>query len=1837
MDKLDLSETDSLGKHTVLCIDSAQHPFQVAMDRIKDQLRNHGLSPELLLAGRVIAPNCIAPLITDVIILGGIEYPKYPKAPAVDDQPQRLTDASLASFLRDSELARTALAAAQVKERKLVTWLWQSMGEDVKMNLRLNPVAMQAIADSDVYTLWPCIMKAATTEGVIKSVSVLNRTLKVAMLPGEAHINYADRLKHLFRLCQDLFQAPDHKGYIKLETLFSVLYLHGLEKQQYEFILNDIFTNVPDVHSLSSFETYSLKVQTYSANRHISSDSSTETTMAYSAKVTDKDVSATSFKECSVCKVSYTPLKATHTMCKNCSRKFFATQRKLSPTKSDVKAHTANVSSIPVIQSSPAISNIQQPSPSSLVPSHNRSYFTSPYESVPSHLLTDEVRALISFQAAQHRPPPSAPSSIQQQYDNLCYDEYASGTYRASNCLAWSDFLMPSAMSAPVSTLNIADNAATLHCTTDFNALINPRKLQKPIPCGGVGADTFFTHVGIDPSMPLGARDTFWGPTVQANLRSLGYLSRRGLCAYLQDIDKVLHCYYAGHLLFSAPMKTNHLYPFDSLELAPHPLVDPKCMLTDTDYWMMNANAVPPMCTGVPAAKLDAMRALHDNLIKHTSYSSSSLPPYTALAYPSQAHVHFNSEQIQRIDQVGELLKYLHYPSSGAVATGLSMGAFSLSSKLDSSDIYNHDRLVGPNPHFLAGQFTQKSMPPSDHPPAPSIGHTLSLDIRKLKEKSPQGYTHTIQVVSEYEGYFAVIPAKSATGADLFDALYHYISTTYNAHAHKVVAAHADAESVMKSMRANFGSIGISLTLSPPGQHAQRCERYIQTLDRRSRSTLDSLPYILPPAFQVYLDINVAQCMNLVPNSRSFPLTPYEKVHRHRKRFHETLPFLPFGSVCMVQMGDAKRIKNAKDMGYQLHNAVKQEVGVCMGEDPAFPQSYIFYVQSTGQVVPRRVIKVLANNVVPFDWKPKPSMFQILQQFPVDLSPSVGSNTKIQPVSSATVPSAPYIDNVLSTSESIFPLLSPIKFTPSSTAIPQHTPPSNMPVISRPNDDFLSPVIDAPIPTEQTLRTSNASVPSVPIAPQVLVPPIISPPSPPPSVSVTSLQQPLVPVNPAAQQSPPKLAKSLPPPILHSGRPQRTIKPIVKLEYDTLGGAKNYISSLQNNFIMPKIKANVPQSRPLLLPSNQRRSRSYRPCAKSFTSTTNRLVIPECDNFGLSTVVTSNTPALRSCGHLEKSSDTAISNKSPSSSFNQYPLPPPNYERSNNIYGLDTELLQKVCFLADVSSPADIPVGLRVPTCDLHEVTYNKALKDPVKYPPDQLAASVAKEMHKMFDQYAVFREITDYSTQVQPNALFIPSMALSKVKYHADGSVAGISTRLALNGTFQKPGDVGETYAATSDEASMLCLMSAFQADAIQHGYIDTLEYEKFDVRGAFLHVPLSSPRQIITRMPTNINHPMAGKLCIVDKSVYGLKGSNNAFYDDFSGEIIAAGFTRSLDPCIFYKVVPQIVGPARRCYVSTHVDDGSSMFNYRPFYTELVDRLERKYGELQKSKLNEFTGVNFTLHSNGAFTRSQEGYILRFLESVNVPGLAISKVPSVYSLFDDTSHSPPCDIKLYRSLLGSLIHTLRTRYDIQKEVVHLSSKMASPTVADLSKVVLVLRYLSGTPKLGPTYYTTLGPILTCFVDCSYGVHPDGRSHGGYSLHIGRDNAPFFVNSKRQNECVAVGSMEGEYVCLSAAARKVLEFRYFLEDVGFPQSEPTIIYEDNMSAINLAIAPAVSRKSRHIHIRHHFIRDCVQNKLVVIRHVSTDKMLADFLTKPFGPKKHALYRDTYFNINSKP
>jgi len=173
-----LSKASSLGKTAYLCIDSVDSPSEVAMDLIKDQLRIHDLSPEILMLPEQLPPDCVLPLVDAQITIGAHLYDKYERVPDVEELDgsitvsTRLSRAGQAAFSKDSEASVNALALRRNRLKKLVTWLWQSMGPDVKLALCNDANAMDAVSISNVFKLWPCIMKAATTEGIIKSVSV---------------------------------------------------------------------------------------------------------------------------------------------------------------------------------------------------------------------------------------------------------------------------------------------------------------------------------------------------------------------------------------------------------------------------------------------------------------------------------------------------------------------------------------------------------------------------------------------------------------------------------------------------------------------------------------------------------------------------------------------------------------------------------------------------------------------------------------------------------------------------------------------------------------------------------------------------------------------------------------------------------------------------------------------------------------------------------------------------------------------------------------------------------------------------------------------------------------------------------------------------------------------------------------------------------------------------------------------------------------------------------------------------------------------------------------------------------------------------------------------------------------------------------------------------------------------------------------------------------------------------------------------------------------------------------------------------------------------------------
>ena len=240
------------------------------------------------------------------------------------------------------------------------------------------------------------------------------------------------------------------------------------------------------------------------------------------------------------------------------------------------------------------------------------------------------------------------------------------------------------------------------------------------------------------------------------------------------------------------------------------------------------------------------------------------------------------------------------------------------------------------------------------------------------------------------------------------------------------------------------------------------------------------------------------------------------------------------------------------------------------------------------------------------------------------------------------------------------------------------------------------------------------------------------------------------------------------------------------------------------------------------------------------------------------------------------------------------------------------------------------------------------------------------------------------------------------------------------------------------------------------------------------------------------------------------------------------------------------------------------------------------------------------------------------------------------------DKSSDEPVDPTTFRQIVGSLMYLMvGTRPDLAAAVGIVSQFSASPRKSHLAAAKRIIRYLKGSInlklKLGnatnATKNATIDPAETIkisgYSDANWGNDINTRrSTSGYIFFVADGVVSW--SSKRQ-ATVALSSTEAEYMALTHATKEAVWLRALLGELGFHQGDPSIIFEDNQSCIALARNPIHHARTKHIDIRHHYIRERLESD-VTLRYVNTKEMVADALTKPL-PKPQFEYLVGLMNL----
>ena len=216
------------------------------------------------------------------------------------------------------------------------------------------------------------------------------------------------------------------------------------------------------------------------------------------------------------------------------------------------------------------------------------------------------------------------------------------------------------------------------------------------------------------------------------------------------------------------------------------------------------------------------------------------------------------------------------------------------------------------------------------------------------------------------------------------------------------------------------------------------------------------------------------------------------------------------------------------------------------------------------------------------------------------------------------------------------------------------------------------------------------------------------------------------------------------------------------------------------------------------------------------------------------------------------------------------------------------------------------------------------------------------------------------------------------------------------------------------------------------------------------------------------------------------------------------------------------------------------------------------------------------------------------------------------------DYSQSPLLENKtLYQEIVGSLIYLMTgTRPDISYVVTKLSEKMSNPTHAHLNIAKSVLRYLKGTIDKGICYTKVNEPIsLSGYSDSDWGSSDDRKSMTAYCFKLSPNSSLVSWCSKKQ-QTVALSTCESEYMALSAAVQECMFLKQLLSSMSENEVVPVCIHSDNKGTIDLAKNPVHHKRSKHIDIRHHFIREHVKNGNVILKYIPSTENCADLFTK---------------------
>jgi len=447
--------------------------------------------------------------------------------------------------------------------------------------------------------------------------------------------------------------------------------------------------------------------------------------------------------------------------------------------------------------------------------------------------------------------------------------------------------------------------------------------------------------------------------------------------------------------------------------------------------------------------------------------------------------------------------------------------------------------------------------------------------------------------------------------------------------------------------------------------------------------------------------------------------------------------------------------------------------------------------------------------------------------------------------------------------------------------------------------------------------------------------------------------------------------------------------------------------------------------------------------------------------------------------------------------------------------------------------------------------------------------------------------------------------------KHKADGR---FRARLVAKGFTQIIGiDYDETFSPVARFESLRLLLAL--------AALEDWEIHQMDVKSAFLNGLLDE--EIYMEQPQGFidpDHP--DKVCLLKKAIYGLKQASRAWNQQFHGVLLGLGFTRTRsDAGVYHRQ-----DDGGTLIIILYVDDITILGDNLKSVNKLKVTLSNRYEMTDLGEIDSYLGVRIKRdRSTKRLEIDQSRYVLEIINRFGLSDANPARTPlpsgADVHLAKYDGQASNVQIKLFQQIIGSLLYVqIGTRPDISFAVSRLAQYASNPSQEHIRLAKHVLRYLKGTSDLKLVYDGAQANGLFGYSDSSWADDPDDRhSTAGY-VYLLADAAISWCSRKQRT--AAQSTTEAEYMALAEAGNQANWYRMFLEELGYDVCDPVPLHGDNTGSVKLSLNPVTGRKSKHIPLRYHVIRDYIEKDQVEIIRIPGDEMLADGLTKSFAQIK---------------